>query len=205
LGWFLRRVGSLHGDVVHTRRTRVLASYFAELIPHGHTVLDVGCGDGLIDALINRHRPDLRISGVDVLVRRETHIPVTAFDGRDLPLPDKSTDTVMICDVLHHTEDPLHLLQECARVARHSVVIKDHTVKGFLARPTLRFMDFIGNAPQGVALPYNYLTVAEWEAAFRESRLAARAVRTELQLYPPIADAIFGRSLHFVGRYEVAC
>ena len=26
-----------------------------------------------------------------------------------------------------------------------------------LARPTLRFMDFVGNAPHGVALPYNYL------------------------------------------------
>jgi SAM-dependent methyltransferase len=205
LGWFLRRVGSLHGDVVHTRRTRVLASYFSELIPHGHTVLDVGCGDGLIDSLVKQHRPDLRISGVDVLVRSETHIPVTAFDGRHLPLPDKSTDTVLICDVLHHAEHPLHLLQECARVARHSIVIKDHTLQGFLAGPTLRFMDFVSNAPQGVVLPYNYLSVTDWEVAFRQCGLTARAVRTDLSLYPPLADTIFGRSLHFVGRYEVAC
>jgi SAM-dependent methyltransferase len=191
--------------MVHTRRTRVLASCFAEIIPQGHSVLDVGCGDGLIDALVKRQRPDLRISGVDVLVRPETHIPVTPFDGRQLPFPDNSTDTVLICDVLHHAEHPSSLLQECARVARHSVVIKDHTVKGFLARPTLRFMDFVGNAPQGVALPYNYLTVAEWDAAFRECGLVARTVRTDLALYPPLADVIFGRSLHFVGRYEVAC
>jgi ubiquinone/menaquinone biosynthesis C-methylase UbiE len=205
VSWFLRRVGSLHGDLVYSRRTRVLASFLAELIPQGHTVLDVGCGDGLIDALVTRQRPDLQISGVDVLVRPTTHIPVTAFDGTRLPFPDRSSDSVLICDVLHHADHPVGLLQECARVARHSVVIKDHTVKGFLARPTLRFMDFVGNAPQGVALPYNYLTIAEWEAAFRECGLVPRTVRTDLGLYPPVADAIFGRSLHFVGRYEVAC
>ena len=190
---------------MYSRRTYVLASFFAELIPQGHAVLDVGCGDGLIDALVKRQRPDLQISGVDVLGRPHTHIPVTRFDGKRLPFPDRSSDSVLICDVLHHADHPVRLLQECARVARHSVVIKDHTVKGILARPTLRFMDFVGNAPQGVALPYNYLTDAEWEAALRECGLVARTVRTDLGLYPPLADVIFGRSLHFVGRYEVAC
>jgi len=204
LKWFLRHVGSLHGEVVHTRRSRVLASYFAELIPQGHAVLDVGCGDGLIDALVREQRPDLRISGVDVLVRPAALIPVTPFDGRRIPFADKSSDTVLLCDVLHHAEHPVSLLKEAARVARHSVVIKDHSVRGLLARPTLRFMDFISNAPQGVALPYNYLTESQWATAFRECGLMPRAVRSELSLYPSWADPIFGRSLHFVGRYEIA-
>ena len=189
---------------MHTRRSRVLASYFAELIPQGHAVLDVGCGDGLIDALVREQRPDLRISGVDVLVRPAALIPVTPFDGRRIPFADKSSDTVLLCDVLHHAEQPVSLLKEAARVARHSVVIKDHNVRGLLARPTLRFMDYIGNAPQGVALPYNYLTESQWATAFRECGLMPRAVRSELSLYPSWADPIFGRSLHFVGRYEVA-
>ena len=202
--WLLRPLGSVHGELVHTRRSRVLVSYFAKLIPQDHTVLDVGCGDGLIDALIREERPDLKISGVDVLVRPGAHIPVTAFDGQRIPFPDKSHDTILLCDVLHHAEHPVRLLQEAARVARRCVVIKDHTVEGFLARPTLRFMDFIGNAPQGVSLPYNYLTKGQWASAFRECGLVPRIVQSKLSLYPPLADSIFGRSLHFVGRYEIA-
>ena len=65
-------------------------------------------------------------------------------------------------------------------------------------------MDFISNAPQGVALPYNYLTESQWATAFRECGLMPRTVRSELSLYPSWADPIFGRSLHFVGRYEIA-
>ena len=202
--WLLRHVGSLHGELVHSRRSRVLASYFAELIPQHHAVLDVGCGDGLIDALVRDQRPDLRISGVDVLVRPTALIPVTPFDGRRIPFADKSSDTVLLCDVLHHAEQPVQLLQEAVRIARHSLVIKDHNVRGFLARPTLRFMDFISNAPQGVALPYNYLTEAQWASAFRECGLFPSSVRSELGLYPSWADPIFGRSLHFIGRYEIA-
>jgi hypothetical protein len=65
-------------------------------------------------------------------------------------------------------------------------------------------MDFVGNAPHGVALPYNYLTAAEWDKALRESRLAPRAIRRRLGLYPAWADVCFGRSLHFMGLYSVA-
>ena len=70
------------------------------------------------------------------------------------------------------------LLKEAARVARHCVAIKDHTVQGVLARPTLRFMDFVGNAPHGVALPYNYFTPTQWEEAFHECRLVQRENET---------------------------
>jgi hypothetical protein len=35
-------------------------------------------------------------------------------------------------------------------------LIKDHTLNGFLAGLTLRFMDWVGNACYGIALPYHY-------------------------------------------------
>jgi SAM-dependent methyltransferase len=179
----------------------VLATHFAELIPPDRSVLDVGCGDAFIDALLLERRPDLRISGVDVLVRANAHIQVAAFDGRRLPFPDQSWDTVLLCDVLHHTASPIEMLREAVRVARDRVVIKDHIVEGVFARSTLRFMDFVGNAPHGVALPYNYLTLSQWEDAFRQTGLAPREVRRDLGLYPKWADLVFGRMLHFIGVY----
>jgi hypothetical protein len=141
---------------------------------------------------------------VDVLVRPDTHIPVAPFDGRRLPFGDSSRDTIVFCDVLHHTPDPTAMLAEGARVARRHVVIKDHSVEGLLARPTLRFMDFVGNAPHGVVLPYNYLTPHQWQDAFRSCGLTKIAERRDLRLYPKLADLVFGRRLHFIGVYEIA-
>lgn len=196
--WTRALVGAAHSKSVHSRRVGVLANHFAEMIPAQHCVLDVGCGDGLIDALLAQRRPDLQLAGVDVLVRPNARIPVTPFDGLRLPYKDRSWDTVLFCDALHHAADPVALLREAARVARQSVVIKDHSVQGVLAWHTLRFMDYVGNAPHGVALPYTYLTPQQWQDAFAASSLRPENVRTELGIYPRWANPIFGRSLHFI-------
>ena len=78
----------------------------------------------------------------------------------------------MLVDVLHQTDDPMNLLREAVRVARQAIVIKDHLLQGAFAYPTLRFMDWVGNARHGVALPYNYWTPAEWHGAFDKLGLA---------------------------------
>ena len=77
-------VSRLHETLVFDRRTRVLAEHLAGLLPRGAKVLDVGCGDGLIDRLIGDDRPDLAIEGIDRFVRPHTHIPATAFDGTQI-------------------------------------------------------------------------------------------------------------------------
>lgn len=200
--WAGRTAGTAHGRLVHARRVIALANHFAALIPRDHAVLDVGAGDGRLDALILERRPDLTLTGVDVLIRPDARIPVVKFDGWQLPFPDRSFDTVMFCDVLHHTHDPVGMLHEAVRVARRAVVIKDHLVEGFMARPTLRLMDFVGNAPHGVPLPYHYFTRAEWDAAYRAAGLFVKTTRSRLGLYPRWADILFGRSLHFIACLE---
>ncbi len=194
-------IDSIHGGYVFKRRVRVLSGALAALLPKDASVLDVGCGDGLIAKLIMEHRPDVRIEGIDVLVRPHTHVPVKAFDGVKIPHGDGSFDTVMFVDVLHHTDDPMVLLREAARVARRSLVLKDHSMDGFLAGPTLRFMDWVGNARHGVVLPYNYWPKRRWDAAFAELGLKAEGYRQTLGLYPFPASCLFERSLHFVGRF----
>ena len=195
-------VGTLHGSLVFGRRVRVLAKHLADQLPPNAAVLDVGCGDGRIDAAIMAERPDVRIEGVDILVRPSTHIPVTRFDGTTLPFTDRSFDIVQFVDVLHHTVDPLVLLREAGRVARRGIVLKDHGRDGFLAGSTLRFMDWVGNAHHGVVLPYNYWPVARWQAAFAELGLRPRTWIQKLGLYPFPASLAFERKLHFVTRLE---
>ncbi len=169
-------LGTLHGDLVFKRRTRVLSARLVDLLPHGATVLDVGCGDGMIAKMIGERRPDLTVSGTDIVVRSNVHIPITKFDGQKLLYEDQSTEVVMFIDFLHHTENHEVLLQEARRVARKAIVLKDHTCDGLLARPTLRFMDWVGNAPHGVPLPYNYWSERRWREAIARLNLEPSAI-----------------------------
>lgn len=178
---------------------RVLAAHLASLLPKNAMVLDVGCGDGAIDRLILDQRPDVSIEGVDVFVRPQTQIHVRTFDGASFPFPPSRFDVVMFVDVLHHTLDPRVLLREAGRVAK-IILIKDHFRDGFLAGPTLRLMDWVGNAHHGVVLPYNYWSKAEWLAAFRDLHWKAEEMQTSLEIYPAPASWIFGRGLHFLAR-----
>ena len=195
-------IDRIHEDYVFGRRVLRLVKHLARVIPKNARVLDVGCGNGQIAHLLMESRPDLMISGIDVLVRPHTFVPVQSFDGEAIPYADASFDVVMFVDVLHHTVDPLVLLREAKRVASTSVVIKDHTCNGVLARPTLRFMDHVGNARHRVALPCNYWPRQRWLDAFRQLDWTIATWHKNLGLYPWPANWLFGRSLHFVARLE---
>ena len=196
-------IGRIHGGYVHNRRSDVLSRKLAAVIPQDAKVLDVGCGDGLVAKLIMERRPDLTIEGIDVLVRPDTYIPVRPFDGRKINEADASFDCVMFVDVVHHAEDGDGLIAEACRVARRCLVVKDHTRDGFLAGPTLRFMDRVGNARHGVALPFNYWSREQWEAVLGKHGLSIEEWDSRIGLYPWWARWVFERGLHFIARLGV--
>lgn len=191
-------VGQMHGRLVYSRRVNILASHFSELLPPDAKVLDVGCGDGMIDSLIMQRRPDISILGIDVLLREQTYIPVTVFDGQTIPYGTGSFDAVIFVDVLHHADNPENLLIEAKRVSREVIVLKDHIKCGVLAGLTLRFMDWIGNAHHGVVLTYKYWTERQWREIFATLNLDVQEWNVQLGLYPWPATWLFDRSLHFI-------
>jgi SAM-dependent methyltransferase len=100
-------------------------------------ILDVGCGNGLMDSLVAARcaglgeaevgqPPDIfgiDVSSASVEQAQALNIPkatFSVFDGRSIPFEDNSFDVVLFCVVMHHVP-PGHrveLLKECWRVAK---------------------------------------------------------------------------------------
>lgn len=190
----------VHERVVVGRRARVLAGHLADLIPSAARVLDVGAGDGQIAHELLRLRPDLSLRAFDISRRAKTCVPVEEFNGAALPVRDQEADIVLLIDCLHHASDPLALLREGCRAASRGVVIKDHLADRWLARPTLAFMDRVGNARHGVPLPCQYWTRKEWQAAIDSLGWLVEEWREEIGLYPWPASELFERGLHLIAR-----
>lgn len=193
---------TVHGGWVHGRRVQVLSRHLADMMPPNAEVVDVGCGDGQIGALVSQRREDVTVSGLDIAARPKSHIAVREFDGRSIPLADGGSDVVMLVDVLHHAEDPRALLAEAARVAKRAIVLKDVIPLGPLSDQTLRFMDWVGNARYGVPLPYLFWSQEQWRRAFFDLDLSVVATRRRLGLYPRPWNLLFEKRMHFVVRLE---
>jgi SAM-dependent methyltransferase len=191
-----------HGRAVFGRRVHVLAKSLAARIPPGTSVLDVGCGDGTIATLIQARVPGTILLGVETVPRPDCKIECTTFDGRNLPHPSASFDVCMFVDVLHHTLEPEALLSEARRVSRRFLLIKDHVSENWLDFKTLQLMDWVGNRPHGVVLPYNYKSRRQWDAYFSDAGFKVCDWQDDVPLYPFPFSAFFGRKLHFVALLE---
>lgn len=200
---FVPLIQKVHRRLVHGGRSETLGRHLAEMLPPAARVLDVGCGDGLVDRCILRRRPDICLEAIDAFPRDEARIPVRSFDGTNIPDGDGTFDVVMFVDVLHHAQNLAALLREGVRVASKSVLIKDHYADGFGARAILSLMDLVGNAGRSFAWSGSYKSQQEWQEIFRELNLSTVEHRAQLGLYPAPADWIFGRAYHFIARLDL--
>ena len=167
----MRIAGSLW-SLLAMRRAHRLARVLAETIPRSaRSVLEVGCREGTLSALVQRRRPALTFRGLEAAPPLRSRIPVEPYDGAHLPYLDHSFDVVMFVDRLAHAPDPTVLLREARRVARLGVVLKDQV---------------------------RTLGAAEWGRALRATGLAARSWHDCPSLYPAPACWVFERGQPFV-------
>ncbi len=148
-----------------------LASQLASLCEDGAQILDVGCNDGYVAALMLECKPSLKIMGVDVRADRPSMIERMVYEGKRLPFPDDSFDIAMANDVLHHVADMEGLLREMRRVSKRYVIIKDHQKYGFFSQLCISFCDYLGNLPYGIPCVFNYKSPDGWKRLFNEHKL----------------------------------
>ena len=59
-------------------------------------------------------------------------------------------------------------------------------------------MDWVGNRAHGVALPYAYLSAAQWQDLYGRLGLVVERTDCDVPLYPAPFSALFCRNLHFI-------
>lgn len=190
----------LHDKYVFQRRIKVIANEIVKIIPNQISILDIGCGDGNISNLVKQQKENIRYQGIDIMARPKCAIPFQVYDGVNIPANDGEFDAAQYVDVLHHVPDEylMNLLKETCRVTNRYLIIKDHLWQNAFDYQTLKFMDWVGNAPYGVKVIYNFKTEKFWLNAFEELGLEVVSMQTKIPLYPGIFNLIFGRKLHFV-------
>jgi len=171
-------------------------------MPERASILDLGCGNGDIAAILQARNPNLQFTGLDLKANPAASIPVYVYDGNTIPYGDNSFDYVMLITVLHHTDDYAPLLKEARRVAREGLIIMDHQYKSKLEWLTLAIIDWPGNVPFGVYTPFNFKRREEWRGLFRELAVEEVGYNDRIHLFGRKLDFILGKEMHFVSRLK---
>jgi SAM-dependent methyltransferase len=118
-------------------QAREHAQALRDYLDDGDSVLDVGCGTGLLSAYL-RDMYGVVPQGIDVRDFRQTDLPFAEFDGTSIPFPGNSFDDVILNEVLHHSNDPVRLIAECDRVARRRIIVFEDLPEGLVGKLALQ-------------------------------------------------------------------
>jgi 2-polyprenyl-3-methyl-5-hydroxy-6-metoxy-1,4-benzoquinol methylase len=109
---------------------RTLGELFMQAAPT--SVLDVGCGEGVLTYQWAEALGDKRIVGIDLdddklraeqATRRRPNLEYLVMRAENLPFAENEFDLASAIEVLEHVPDPAHTVAEMARVAgRHLLV-----------------------------------------------------------------------------------
>jgi len=111
-----------------TAERRVDYDVVRELVEPGSRILDVGCGDGALMAMLQREH-DVRASGIELGqkgVNQAVSLGLSVVQGdadTDLDAyPDKAFDYVILSQTLQATRDPRRVLENLLRIGERCVV-----------------------------------------------------------------------------------
>ena len=137
-------------------------------LQENNSILDAGCGNCLITQSLRQKGFDCTPLDVGNLSIFDEVQPVV-YDGLSMPFEDKSFDVALLLTVLHHTPDPIPVLEECARVA-NKIIITEDIYSNKIQQYLTYAMDTIVNFGHS-EMTYQNKSDAEWKAAFEHSGL----------------------------------
>ena len=109
---------------------RSLDELFAQAAPA--SILDVGCGEGVLTCKWAERLGDGRVVGIDLedpklrdewARRARPNLEYRTMPAENLPFEDGEFDAAAAIEVLEHVPDPEHTVSEMARVARRWLIV----------------------------------------------------------------------------------
>ncbi len=212
------------------RRWRSRWKFVVQRVERGSSVLDIGCGDGVLGAMLIAER-SCTVTGVDVstyAIEQAGKRGVTGqrvdIDTESLPYADDSFDAVIASCVLEHIGRPEHVICEAWRVLRdggkfYVSLPNPMTWKIRLAFLMGRFhSDFLHSLP-GEGIHYRFwpvrdglesmlsdldvrFSIDEKSVELKNPRKGSRAKRRLKRALIRLAPAVFGEYVHFALRKE---
>jgi ubiquinone/menaquinone biosynthesis C-methylase UbiE len=150
------RIGAEH----NSRTALPFANHIASILPKDSSMLDLGCGDGMVISILNAKGfnawgVDITLAGLGMKRKQyneSDHIPSFTIDPSrytkaplwDMPFVDRRFDYTFSCDVLEHIpENKLEkTIKEILRITRYKTL---HVIATFADRdfhPTVKPIDW---------------------------------------------------------------
>jgi SAM-dependent methyltransferase len=191
----------------HDRRNEIAArlTAMAPYIAAGERVLDFGAGRGDFLKIVSRELK-VDIVGIDIIDYTDDGVDVLMFDGKSIPLPDKSVDVGMAAFVLHHTKNHKLVIDELNRVSRKRIVIFEDTYFTPWQKLFIIWNDFYANIIMGfiralklsgkfsivsMPMPFTFRSVRGWQRFFAEQSLTVNGILVRHARVKPMSKVTF--------------
>lgn len=160
-----------------------IANKLQSVLPHlknNEKTIDIGAGNGMItQTLRQQNYPTTAMDVADLSIIPE--VSVVVYDGLNMPFEANAFDTALLLTVLHHTPDPLPVLQETARIAKKIVIIED-VYSNKIQQYMTYAMDTLVNLGHS-SMTYQNKSDKEWKATFEQLNLKLVAESSKSVLF----------------------
>jgi 2-polyprenyl-3-methyl-5-hydroxy-6-metoxy-1,4-benzoquinol methylase len=162
-----------------------------EILPtlKGDSLLDIGCGNGLIANLAKDLFKHVLLLDVVPYISNQLKLPFVLYkEGAPLPV-DELYDTVLLLTVLHHSNDPIGLLKLAWAATKQRLLIIESVVGVHHVEPQVNyelvnlsdrdqiayaaFVDWFYNRVlhDDIPVPYNFTTPENWKYTFSKHNM----------------------------------
>ena len=154
------------------KRSERIFSQIEPYIKERSTVLDVGCGDGKVGYILKLEK-GCDVELMDTANYNRTPLPLKIYNGISIPHQNNSFHHVLLITELHHSDNPVNLMNEALRIAEKSVIVIESVYfeKIPMHKKMNSFVDWFSsrvlNDPE-VNVPFNFLTPEAWVAVFQK-------------------------------------
>lgn len=166
-------------------RSFTLARHLQRLIPEGKDpvqVLDFGCGNMYTALELLKVRPQLHITGLDVVrdqnLTDETlahpQLDFVQYDAQEIPFPSDQFDYVLALNTMHHTPDPEYYLSELKRVIKPdgAILMIEEMYHNRLDKAIISGHDWVLNKmKKDIPVPLNFRSNRQYLKEFNRQEL----------------------------------